>query len=496
MSRRCYTGDMGWRVRLSNIFHVILRPQPKNLAERKRCGLRPRSFASLRSLRMTLIGVIILFHPFNSILASFDPNYLLPDYELIDWQAMDYREIEDFLLRRGSILASYVDPVTRQIPAQVIFDSAVVYRVNPKVILTLLQKEQSLIDDPLPSQDQYTWATGFAICDSCSKSDPALQIYRGFTTQVDRAAWRLRYYLDYPDEFKFKTGGTYLIDGISVTMTNDATRALYTYTPHLHGNQNFVEIWKRWFAKDYPDGVVLKNRDTGELWLLQAGNRRKFASRAVVLSRMNLDQAIPASPLDLDKYARGDDIKFAEYSLLRSPRGTVYLYVNDSKRGIENRKVFKILGFNPEEVTPASWADLNSIPDGPVITMKSAFPLGALIQDTTSGGVWYVQDGVRHALMARELLALYPKNKVIPKKPYEIAEYEIGEPVKLKDGMIVKRPDEPAVAIIANGRKRPFASWEAYESLGFKAERIMTVPERLWNLHEEGEIIDIEIQKF
>ncbi len=429
--------------------------------------------------------------PLRPAAAAWDPNYVISDYEFTDWASLNLQEIQDFLSKKNSALATFVDPATRQRASQVIADSAVVYQINPKVLLVLLQKEQSLVEDGAPTSDQFDWATGFGVCDACSKQDPFLQVYRGFTVQVDRCAWRLRYYLEHSEEFNFQTGGTYSIDGQLVTMTNDATRALYTYTPHLHGNMNFAIIWNRWFSKNYPDGAVLQDKESKTIWLIQQGKRRKFASLSVALSRINYSQVIPATLNELMRYEEGAIIKFPEYSLVRSPRGTVFLMADDAKRGIANRETFRQLGFNPEEIIDASWDDLNAIPDGAPITQKSAYPTGALLQDTATGGVWYVQDGVKHALIAREMLKRFPGKKLIRIKPADLGQFETGEPLKLTDGTLVKLEGTDLVAIITNGTRRVFASEDVFRKLGYKLENIIEIPAKLWDLHTEGPLLDI-----
>lgn len=429
--------------------------------------------------------------PWCPVAAAWDPKYLISDYEFTDWASLNLQEIQDFLIKKKSALATYVDPVTRQSAAQLIADSAVVYQINPKVLLVILQKEQSLIEDGAPAQSQYDWATGFGVCDSCSKQDPLLQGYRGFSVQVDRGAWRLRYYLEHAGEFNFQTGETYPIDGQYVTLTNDATRALYTYTPHLHGNMNFVAIWNRWFSKSYPDGAVLQDKDSKTIWLIQQGKRRRFASVSAALSRITSAQIVPVTLSDLMRYEEGRSIKFPEYSLIRSPRGTVYLMVNDTKRGVANRETFRQLGFNPEEVIDASWEDLDAIPDGAPLTQKSAYPTGALLQNTASGGVWYVQDGVKHALIAREMLGRFPGKKLIRIKPADLEQFETGEPLKLTDGTLIGLEGTDLIAIITNGTRRIFASKDAFHKLGYKDENILYIPEKIWDLHPEGPVLDL-----
>ena len=58
------------------------------------------------------------------------------------------------------------------------------YQINPKVLLVTLQKDKfSYRRRPHPKT--MDWATGYAVCDSCSMTDPGIQSHRGFGMQVD-----------------------------------------------------------------------------------------------------------------------------------------------------------------------------------------------------------------------------------------------------------------------------------------------------------------------
>lgn len=438
------------------------------------------------------IVVSSLFVP-GTVRAGFDPNFILSDYDFTDYTSLTLEDILRFLTKKGT-LHRYVDPLTRLSAAQIISDAAKVYRISPKVLLVLLQKEQSLVEDGEPRQDQYDWATGYAVCDSCSKDDPLIQKFKGFTNQVTFAAKRFRQYLEEPNSFNFKKGQTHLIDGTPVTMLNDATRALYTYTPHLHGNELFSTIWNRWFAKLYPDSSVVLERETKKYYLIQDGYKREFKSKAVFLSRFNLEDAVLGSKTDLDKYPTGSLIKFAENTLIRSPKGTVYLVMNDQKRGFASREVLRKIGFSPEEIVDVNQEEVNGIVEGEPITIKSIYPIGALLQERSTGGVYFVKDGVKRPLLFRELLKInFPKKRIIPSSSAELAAYQTNEPVLLKEGLVVKSKESDLVYFISRGMKRPFTSEKAFTALGHHFSTIITVSQALLDLHETGETIDVEM---
>jgi len=154
--------------------------------------------------------------------------------------------------------------------AQIIYDTAQQYGINPKVMLVLLQKEQSLVTDTWPLNIQYRSATGYgcpdtAVCDSQ---------YYGLTNQVTWAAKMFRAIInDSPTWYTpYVLGDNYIryspdasCGGSTVTIANRATQALYNYTPYqpnaaaiaagwgsapcgAYGNRNFYLYYTNWFG--------------------------------------------------------------------------------------------------------------------------------------------------------------------------------------------------------------------------------------------------------
>jgi hypothetical protein len=159
--------------------------------------------------------------------------------------------------------------------AQIIYDVSQACRINPKVLIVLLQKEQALITDDWPWTNQYTKATGFYCPDDPNNPgwcDPA---YAGFFNQVYNAARQLNRYIQQPSYFNFASGRTSYISyqanapscgGTNVNIQNGATAALYNYTPYqpntaalnnlygtgdscsAYGNRNFWRMFNDWFG--------------------------------------------------------------------------------------------------------------------------------------------------------------------------------------------------------------------------------------------------------
>ncbi len=443
-------------------------------------------------MRILVLFVLSQLLFVNFAFAEFNPNYIISDQELVDYNAMSLSQVQRFLEDKGSPLAWYattdVDGINRT-ASEIIWRAAQTYKISPKVLLVTLQKEQSLITDRAPEQKQLDWATGYGVCDSCSLSDPSIQKYKGFANQIDYTAGWKRWYLDNAVLLSWvkKPGQTYLIDTYQITPVNYATAGFYTYTPHYHGNYNFWKIWQDWFGKIFPDGTVFKESDGDGIWLLQRGLKRKFLSYSAFISRYSPEKLISVSKSELENYETGTPIKFADYSLLRSPRGTVYLIVGDTRRGFASSEVFRTIGLNPEEIIDVSWEDLNAYIENDPITIQSVYPLGALLQDQTTGGVYFVENGVKKPIWSKQFLTSYFRNKkIIQVSPDELQKYPTGEPIRFKDGELVVGESSPTVYFVSNGERRPIPTEEVFNSLGFKWENIIKTTDKILSLHPLG----------
>lgn len=139
--------------------------------------------------------------------------------------------------------------------------------ISPRVLLVLLQKEQSLLTTP--SAGGYQKATGYA-CPDTAACDTR---YFGFFNQVYRAAWQFREYTAHPGDWRYRIGANAIqyhpdagCGSSRVEIVNQATANLYNYTPYqpdtqtlahptgpagacsAYGNLNFSRLYDRWFG--------------------------------------------------------------------------------------------------------------------------------------------------------------------------------------------------------------------------------------------------------
>ncbi len=454
-----------------------------------------------------LLSVLSLFFCFGLFSAAqaenFDPNYIISDQEILNYNAMSYQSIVNFLKSKNSYLSTYYhnNPEgQRMSAAEIIYDRSQENKISPQFLLVLLQKEQSLVEGSTPRQSQLDWATGYGCPDGASCNTR----WKGFWKQVNSAGLQFIDYIENPHLYTYKAGNTYTFTNPYstlnqktnvVTPQNKATAALYNYTPHVYnGNYNFHKIWQRWFTRTYPSGTLVQAEGEIGVWLIKNGQKLPFLTKGALTTRFDLNKIVTVKKAELDKYPKGNPIKFPQYSLIRSPGGSIYLLVDDKRRGIVNGEAFRKIGFNPEEIINASWDDIQAYEEGLPITEDSAYPTGALLQDNKTGGVYYVTEGTKAPLLDAIFLKTKFRNQAIVQvDPEKLNSYATVDAYKYPDGELLTPSDSRAVYVISEGKKRLIISGKAFEGLGYKWDNIIIVPRRVADLYENGENLNLTI---
>ena len=228
-------------------------------------------------------------------LADFDPGYIISDYQMGNYDSMSESQIQNFLKSKNSCndrdLGKYTygnkvgyfsesTPYTWHVKdghfvcmadesfngesaAHIIWQAAQDFRINPKVLIVVLQKEQGLVTDTFPNSIQYRSAMGYG----CPDTAPCSPEYAGFRNQVRNAAEMFREVLD-GGWSNYPVGENYIkysptCNGSWVNVRNKATSALYRYTPYqpnravlnggsdgcsAYGNANFYRYFEDWFG--------------------------------------------------------------------------------------------------------------------------------------------------------------------------------------------------------------------------------------------------------
>ena len=255
---------------------------------------------------------------FAANLGNFDAGYIISDYQMGNYTSMTEAEIQSFLDSQVSCDKgiSYYNYLKATWPAfdwhfkddhivcmneelfgdgetigegdtaaHIIWQAAQDYKINPQVLLVLLQKEQGLVTDSYPNTRQYRGATGYGCPDTAACSAK----YYGFKNQVRNAASMFRTVLDggwtnYPLGNNWIRYSAACSSGSYVNIRNLATSALYRYTPYQpnaaalaagygtvpgaksetcaeYGNRNFYLYFEDWFGGITSSGKISEPRN-------------------------------------------------------------------------------------------------------------------------------------------------------------------------------------------------------------------------------------------
>ncbi len=178
--------------------------------------------------------------------------------------------------------------------AQIISDVSHQFRINPQVLIVLLQKEQGLTMDDWPWPNQYKSATGYG----CPDTAPCDSLYYGFYNQVYNAARQFRLYANSPNSYnhipdqnnQVRFNPAISCGSSTVRIENMATASLYNYTPYqpnqaalnnlygtgdscsAYGNRNYWRYFNDWFGSTRTSAKWLRQSTAnGQVWLVVEG---------------------------------------------------------------------------------------------------------------------------------------------------------------------------------------------------------------------------------
>ena len=262
----------------------------------KQVKVRPlrRAIAVLSAALMITAGLVAATPATPAVAAvssNFDAGNIISDGNFYDGNAMSEAEIQAFLdAKIGTCNNSlclniltqntYSRPADRTVCAaytgadgepasRLIFKVQQACGISAKVLLVTLQKEMGLITNKAPRQGQLNAAMGYG----CPDTSPCDNDQAGFYNQIYRAAWQFKRYST-PDQWGYYQPGWKTIKfhpnsdcgSSSILIKNNATAALYNYTPYQptagaiaaypgvappcgsYGNRNFWFYYSNWFG--------------------------------------------------------------------------------------------------------------------------------------------------------------------------------------------------------------------------------------------------------
>lgn len=250
----------------------------------------------LFTLSMAMTGAFLTalsHHYTQATLNGWDAGNIISDEVMTDYNSMNEAQIQAFLksknpcndtrlwlrksnkatwsIRDGHFVCMADDSFGGESAAHIIWQAAQDYRINPKVLIVLLQKEAGLVTDTLPNSLNYRSATGYG----CPDTAPCEAQYYGLKNQIRNAArfyrayqdnnprWYKPYWTGWKDVYWHPNANC---GKSSINIQNKATASLYSYTPYRpnqaalragwgkgdncssYGNRNFYNYYTNWFG--------------------------------------------------------------------------------------------------------------------------------------------------------------------------------------------------------------------------------------------------------
>ena len=249
-------------------------------------------------------GAVYLHKSFLAAAATpeFDAGRIMDDVVMANYNTMSVSQIQRFLesknscndrnvskaerynkykynIKNGKFVCLHEEKFDGKSAAEIIYAASQKYKINPQVLIVLLEKEQGLISDTWPNNVQYRSATGFG----CPDTAECNAKYYGFKNQIDNAAKLFREVLD-GGYTNFPLGNNSInyspknsCGRSTVKIKNLATSALYRYTPYqpnraalnagygrgddcsAYGNRNFFKYFNDWFGSSITNSSKSEN---------------------------------------------------------------------------------------------------------------------------------------------------------------------------------------------------------------------------------------------
>ncbi|WP_062290158.1 hypothetical protein [Demequina phytophila] len=348
--------------------------------------------------------------------------------------------------------------------------------ISPKAILTILQKEQSLVTSTAPSSRAFAYAMGAGCPDDGGCNTP----YQGLYAQVYYGASLLKGYT-LPTSSLYSRYGAGRTSAIQynvptscgtkdVFVENQATHALYVYTPYTpnqaaldnlygtgnscsaYGNRNFWRMYNDWFGSTTAGQSLVKAAGSSTVYLLTTDGRWALTGPVKAKELAALGTVATVSKGYLTSYAN---------------RGKMPRYVYDT--GLEEvwalygRERHKVGGCGSNLVNGlgVDCADIPQMDHGEMLRLTAGTRLTPLLT-TGAGAEYYVNRAGRHAISSAAA-------------PADSGESVSAEAVTVPASILSGAPRR--AVMVADGEALTDGSEMVYRS----GERLGRVGGTLWN---------------
>ena len=105
--------------------------------------------------------------------------------------------------------------------------------------------------------------------------------------------------------------------------------------------------------------------------------------------------------------------------------------------------------------------------------------------------MYFVENGVKQPIFSKEIMKVNFPGKILTSvSPEELDKYQTGEPVKFKDGELIKAAGDSKVYVIAGGFRRWIKTARAFANFSYKWDNIITTTPQAVAVHPLGEDLE------
>jgi hypothetical protein len=372
--------------------------------------------------------------------------------------------------------------------AQIIYDTAQEFYINPQVLIVLLQKEQGLITDTWPTSVQYRTATGYG-CPDTAACDTQ---YYGFTNQLRWSAKMFRAIMNASPTWytPYILGNNYIqyspvqsCGGSNVYIENRATQALYNYTPYqpnqgaldagygtapcgAYGNRNFYLYFSDWFGSPVGNTSIVKTDGDNAFYLIDGGTKHKIPSMEIYYAYgFEKYPVANVSSTYLSSLTNGNDLS----DFVRDSLGAIQLVTGGKRYRIPSAEMcnnWALDCFNPYKVTNLGDIAINLVNYGGDLQ-----PLMA-----NSGAIYKMKDGEKEPYLSQSALFEdgydYGRVTAVENK---FASQPLGVLLPYNSSVLKFNSDHDGVYLYLDKKYYKFESYTALQAWGFEAS-VVTAP--------------------
>jgi len=248
------------------------------------------------------------------------------------------------------------------------------------------------------------------------------------------------------------------------------------YQKLITAPKTILDIFQRKILTRYPDGSLLREFNSNEIYLIEDNKKRKLEVSEEEFRKLGFDplKIKAVSFEELDYYENGPNIKYGKNGDLLTVDGVNIYFIEDGrKRFIATHVLFAALGLRVPDVKKVSTEEILSLLDGE--PMK--YPDGTLLKSKDSNLVYLIDFGKKRKFWTlRQFLSLgYNWDKVSEVDSSEVANFIDGPPMRWPSGTLLRADGSPDVYLIIAGERNLIESAAEFLRRGFKWSDIITV---------------------